>query len=94
MSSGQRGEVGNDPSAADDSAIDMKRVILHHIFKIWQESWSQQLDIKTAPVQPVIGMFGAAWPKIGPCAIKNSESTSLSHWSYSPSPPHKHFFVG
>ncbi|GFT58124.1 putative RNA-directed DNA polymerase from transposon X-element [Trichonephila clavipes] len=23
---------------------DMKRVIMHHIFKIWQESWSQQLD--------------------------------------------------
>ncbi|GFW95638.1 RNase H domain-containing protein [Trichonephila clavipes] len=37
---------------------DMKRVILHHIFKIWQESWSQQLDNKLHPVKPVIG----AWP--------------------------------
>ncbi|GFT58110.1 hypothetical protein TNCV_722861 [Trichonephila clavipes] len=24
----------------------MKRVIMHHIFNIWQESWSQQLDNK------------------------------------------------
>ncbi|GFX14781.1 RNase H domain-containing protein [Trichonephila clavipes] len=37
---------------------DMKRVILHHIFKIWQESWSQQLDNKLHSVKPVIG----AWP--------------------------------
>ncbi|GFV06956.1 pggt1b [Trichonephila clavipes] len=27
---------------------DMKRVIMHHIFKIWQESWCKQLDNKTA----------------------------------------------
>ncbi|GFU15215.1 RNase H domain-containing protein [Trichonephila clavipes] len=37
---------------------DMKRVILHHIFQIWQESWSQQLDNKLHSVKPVIG----AWP--------------------------------
>ncbi|GFU54330.1 putative RNA-directed DNA polymerase from transposon X-element [Trichonephila clavipes] len=37
---------------------DMKRVIKHHIFKIWQESWSQQLDNKLHSVKPVIG----AWP--------------------------------
>ncbi|GFX09418.1 chitinase domain-containing protein 1 [Trichonephila clavipes] len=36
----------------------MKRVIMHHIFKIWQESWSQQLDNKLHSVKPVIG----AWP--------------------------------
>ncbi|GFX90036.1 retrovirus-related Pol polyprotein from transposon 17.6 [Trichonephila clavipes] len=36
----------------------MKRVILHHIFTIWQESWSQQLDNKLHSVKPVIG----AWP--------------------------------
>ncbi|GFS55713.1 RNase H domain-containing protein [Trichonephila clavipes] len=38
--------------------LDMKRVILHHIFKMWQESWSQQLDNKLHSVKPVIG----AWP--------------------------------
>ncbi|GFV78679.1 RNase H domain-containing protein [Trichonephila clavipes] len=37
---------------------DMKRVIMHHIFKIWQESWSPQLDNKLHSVKPVIG----AWP--------------------------------
>ncbi|GFT43144.1 putative RNA-directed DNA polymerase from transposon X-element [Trichonephila clavipes] len=37
---------------------DIKCVILHHIFKIWQESWSQQLDNKLHSVKPVIG----AWP--------------------------------
>ncbi|GFT42692.1 uncharacterized protein TNCV_5140291 [Trichonephila clavipes] len=37
---------------------DMKRVIMHHIFKIWQESWSKQLDNKLHSVKPVIG----AWP--------------------------------
>ncbi|GFV01098.1 putative RNA-directed DNA polymerase from transposon X-element [Trichonephila clavipes] len=37
---------------------DMKRVIMHHIFKIWQESWSRQLDNKLHSVKPVIG----AWP--------------------------------
>ncbi|GFU79749.1 RNase H domain-containing protein [Trichonephila clavipes] len=36
----------------------MKRVIMHHIFNIWQESWSQQLDNKLHSVKPVIG----AWP--------------------------------
>ncbi|GFY31890.1 RNase H domain-containing protein [Trichonephila clavipes] len=39
---------------------DMKRVIMHHIFKIWQESWSQQLDNKLHSVKPVIG----AWPVV------------------------------
>ncbi|GFW67580.1 RNase H domain-containing protein [Trichonephila clavipes] len=37
---------------------DMKRVILLHIFTIWQESWSQQLDNKLHSGKPVIG----AWP--------------------------------
>ncbi|GFW25081.1 RNase H domain-containing protein [Trichonephila clavipes] len=37
---------------------DMKRVILHHIFKIWQESWSQQWDNKLHSVKHGIG----AWP--------------------------------
>ncbi|GFW95645.1 RNase H domain-containing protein [Trichonephila clavipes] len=37
---------------------DMKRVIMHHIFNIWQESWSQQLDNKLHSVKPVVG----AWP--------------------------------
>ncbi|GFT99942.1 RNase H domain-containing protein [Trichonephila clavipes] len=37
---------------------DMKRVIMHNIFKIWQESWSQQLDNKLHSVKPIIG----AWP--------------------------------
>ncbi|GFU46947.1 pggt1b [Trichonephila clavipes] len=52
--SGQRGKVGDDPSAARSSLSDMKRVILHHIFKIWQESWSPQLDNKLHSVKPVI----------------------------------------
>ncbi|GFV56731.1 hypothetical protein TNCV_4689561 [Trichonephila clavipes] len=55
---GRRGKVGDDASAASCSAIGMKRVIMHHIFKIWQESWSQQLDNKLHSVKPVIG----AWP--------------------------------
>ncbi|GFW00364.1 RNase H domain-containing protein [Trichonephila clavipes] len=37
---------------------DMKRVIMHHISNLWQESWSQQLDNKLHSVKPVIG----AWP--------------------------------
>ncbi|GFW64088.1 RNase H domain-containing protein [Trichonephila clavipes] len=37
---------------------DIKRVIMHHIFQLWQESWSQQLDNKLHSVKPVIG----AWP--------------------------------
>ncbi|GFT69171.1 RNase H domain-containing protein [Trichonephila clavipes] len=52
--SGQRGKVGDDPSAARSSLSDMKRVILHHIFKIWRESWSQQLDNKLHSVKPVM----------------------------------------
>ncbi|GFT55188.1 RNase H domain-containing protein [Trichonephila clavipes] len=36
---------------------DMKRVIMHHIFNIWQESWSQQLDNKLHSVKPVIGAW-------------------------------------
>ncbi|GFV81155.1 RNase H domain-containing protein [Trichonephila clavipes] len=32
----------------------IKRIILHHIFTIWQESWSQQLDNKLHSVKPVI----------------------------------------
>ncbi|GFT03178.1 probable RNA-directed DNA polymerase from transposon X-element [Trichonephila clavipes] len=56
--SGQRGKVGDDASAASVPLSDMKRVIMHHIFKIWQESWSQQLDNKLHSVKPVIG----AWP--------------------------------
>ncbi|GFW58703.1 RNase H domain-containing protein [Trichonephila clavipes] len=55
----QRSKVGDDPSAASSPAIRYKaRHILHHIFKIWQESWSQQLDNKLHSVKPVIG----AWP--------------------------------
>ncbi|GFU70914.1 RNase H domain-containing protein [Trichonephila clavipes] len=56
--SGQRGKVGDDPSATSSSLSDMKHVILHHIFKIWQESWTQQLDNKLHSVKPAIG----AWP--------------------------------
>ncbi|GFY11314.1 RNase H domain-containing protein [Trichonephila clavipes] len=37
---------------------DMKRVIMHPISKLRQESWSQQLDNKLHSVKPVIG----AWP--------------------------------
>ncbi|GFW35784.1 hypothetical protein TNCV_727191 [Trichonephila clavipes] len=36
---------------------DMKRVIMHHIFNLWQESWSQQLDNKLHSVKPVIGSW-------------------------------------
>ncbi|GFU07093.1 RNase H domain-containing protein [Trichonephila clavipes] len=36
---------------------DMKRVILHHIFTIWQESWGQQLDNKLHSGKPVIGAW-------------------------------------
>ncbi|GFU90552.1 hypothetical protein TNCV_2574851 [Trichonephila clavipes] len=32
----------------------MKRVIMHHIFKPWKESWSQQLDNKLHSVKPVL----------------------------------------
>ncbi|GFW58795.1 RNase H domain-containing protein [Trichonephila clavipes] len=56
--SGQRGKVGDDASAASCSAIGYEA--RHHAsyFKIWQESWSQQLDNKLHSVKPVIG----AWP--------------------------------
>ncbi|GFX80444.1 RNase H domain-containing protein [Trichonephila clavipes] len=56
--SGQRGKVGDDASAASGSAIGYEARHHHHIFKIWQESWSQQLDNKLHSVKPVIG----AWP--------------------------------
>ncbi|GFW63646.1 putative RNA-directed DNA polymerase from transposon X-element [Trichonephila clavipes] len=36
---------------------DMKRVIVHHIFKLWQESWRQQLDNKLHSVKPLIGAW-------------------------------------
>ncbi|GFV53302.1 RNase H domain-containing protein [Trichonephila clavipes] len=36
---------------------DIKRVILHHIFKISQELWSQQLDNKRHSMKPVIGAW-------------------------------------
>ncbi|GFX55913.1 putative RNA-directed DNA polymerase from transposon X-element [Trichonephila clavipes] len=37
--SGQRGKVGDDASAASAVPLsDMKRVIMHHIFKIWQRN--------------------------------------------------------
>ncbi|GFX96336.1 RNase H domain-containing protein [Trichonephila clavipes] len=61
------GIIGNEQAdSAAKSAIhlplavplsDMKRVIMHHIFKIWQESWSQQLDNKLHSVKPVIGAY-------------------------------------
>ncbi|GFV16069.1 RNase H domain-containing protein, partial [Trichonephila clavipes] len=51
---------------------DIKRVILHHIFKIWQESWSQQLDNKLHSVKPVIG----AWP-VMPMRRTDVKLTSL-----------------
>ncbi|GFY11576.1 RNase H domain-containing protein [Trichonephila clavipes] len=63
------GIIGNEP--ADSVArsatthlplavplMDMKRIILHHIFMIWQESWSLQLDNKLHSGKPVIGV----WP--------------------------------
>ncbi|GFX62934.1 RNase H domain-containing protein [Trichonephila clavipes] len=34
---------------------DMNRAILHHIFTIWQESWSQKLDSQLHSEKPVIG---------------------------------------
>ncbi|GFW69742.1 RNase H domain-containing protein [Trichonephila clavipes] len=36
---------------------DINCVILHHIFKIWQESWSLQLDNKLHFAKPVIGAW-------------------------------------
>ncbi|GFT15654.1 RNase H domain-containing protein [Trichonephila clavipes] len=51
---------------------DIKRVILHHIPTIWQESWSQQLDNKLHSVKPVIG----AWPVI-PMRRTGVKSTRL-----------------
>ncbi|GFX25589.1 probable RNA-directed DNA polymerase from transposon X-element [Trichonephila clavipes] len=57
---------------------DMKRVIMHHIFKIWQESWSQQLDNKLHSVKPVIG----AWP-VMPMRRTDVKLTRLRIGSYS-----------
>ncbi|GFY21428.1 RNA-directed DNA polymerase from mobile element jockey [Trichonephila clavipes] len=61
------GIIGNEPadSAANSATThlplavplsDMKRVIMHHISKLWQESWSQQLDNKLHSVKPVLGL--------------------------------------
>ncbi|GFV06955.1 RNase H domain-containing protein [Trichonephila clavipes] len=56
--SGQRGKVGDDGSAASCSAIGYEASSCIIFFKIWQESWSQQLDNKLHFVKPVVG----AWP--------------------------------
>ncbi|GFT31293.1 RNase H domain-containing protein [Trichonephila clavipes] len=56
VDSAERSATTDLPLAVPLSNI--KRVILHHCFKIWQESWSQQLDNKLHSVKPVIG----AWP--------------------------------
>ncbi|GFS74414.1 RNase H domain-containing protein [Trichonephila clavipes] len=66
---------------------DMKRVILHHIFKIWQESWSQQLDNKLHSVKPVIG----AWP-VMPMQRTDVKLTRLhiGHTRFT----HKHLLLG
>ncbi|GFU13063.1 RNase H domain-containing protein [Trichonephila clavipes] len=63
----------------------MKRVIMHHIFKIWQESWSQQLDNKLHSVKPVIG----AWP-VMPMRRTDVKLTSLriGHTCFT----HRHLF--
>ncbi|GFU51047.1 RNase H domain-containing protein [Trichonephila clavipes] len=85
--SGQRGKVGDDSSAASGSPLsDMKRVIMHHIFKIWQESWSQQLDNKLHSVKPVIG----AWP-VMPMRRTDVKLTRLriGHTRFT----HRHFVV-
>ncbi|GFU48331.1 RNase H domain-containing protein [Trichonephila clavipes] len=65
----------------------MKRVNLHHIFKIWQESWSQQLDNKLHSVKPVIG----AWPVI-PMRRTDVKLTRLriGHTRFT----HKHLLLG
>ncbi|GFU70755.1 RNase H domain-containing protein [Trichonephila clavipes] len=56
--SGQRGKVGDDPSAARSSAIGYEaRHLASYFFQIWQESWSQQLDNKLHSMKPVIGAW-------------------------------------
>ncbi|GFT17585.1 hypothetical protein TNCV_4032551 [Trichonephila clavipes] len=56
--SGQSGKVGDDASAASCSAIGYEGASsCIYIFKIWQESWSQQLDNKLHSVKPVIGAW-------------------------------------
>ncbi|GFY32065.1 RNase H domain-containing protein [Trichonephila clavipes] len=52
---------------------DMNRVIMHHIFKIWQESWSQQLDNKLHSVKPVIG----AWPVLSNTSLGADRASLL-----------------
>ncbi|GFW17464.1 RNase H domain-containing protein [Trichonephila clavipes] len=66
---------------------DMKRVILHHIFQIWQESWIQQLDNKLHSVKPVIG----AWP-VMPMRRTDVKLTRLriGHIRFT----HRHLFLG
>ncbi|GFV06924.1 putative RNA-directed DNA polymerase from transposon X-element [Trichonephila clavipes] len=66
---------------------DMKRVIMHHIFKIWQESWSQQLDNKLHSVKPVIG----AWP-VMPMRRTDVKLTRLriGHTRFT----HRHLLIG
>ncbi|GFX09407.1 RNase H domain-containing protein [Trichonephila clavipes] len=66
---------------------DMKRVIMHHIFKIWQESWSQQLDNKLHSLKPVIG----AWP-VMPMRRTDVKLTRLriGHTSFT----HRHLLLG
>ncbi|GFV58942.1 RNA-directed DNA polymerase from mobile element jockey [Trichonephila clavipes] len=56
---------------------DMKRVIMHHIFQIWQESWSQQLDNKLHSETCHRSMACDANAK-NLCQIDSS-----SHWPYS-----------
>ncbi|GFT42935.1 RNase H domain-containing protein [Trichonephila clavipes] len=66
---------------------DIKRVILHHIFKIWQESWSLQLDDKLHSVKPVIG----AW-LVMPMRRTDVRLTRLRicHTRFT----HRHLFLG
>ncbi|GFT35032.1 RNase H domain-containing protein [Trichonephila clavipes] len=63
---------------------DMKRVIMHHISKLWQES---AIDNKTAPVKPVIG----AWP-VMPMQRTDVKLTRLriGHTRYT----HRHLLFG
>ncbi|GFU92514.1 RNase H domain-containing protein [Trichonephila clavipes] len=50
-----RGSVGNDTLVVPLS--DMKRVILHRIDKMWQESWNLLTSIVAFRVKPVIGAW-------------------------------------
>ncbi|GFX77618.1 putative RNA-directed DNA polymerase from transposon X-element [Trichonephila clavipes] len=65
----------------------MKRVILHHIFTIWQESWREQLDNKLHSVKPVIG----AW-SVMPMQRTDVKLTRLriGHTRFT----HKHLLLG